>query len=607
MSEFLRRLLCAVTTTVLCGPWLCAQAADPQNRLAGIVPNDSALFIHVEDLDRLEIEWQQTGYSAIYQNPAMQPFWQEVRQKRGGLMPNEVMGCPWADLKRAANKGAAYVMWPTKASGLGGALLADCSGNVEGASAALSATIREWQARKAKTKDIKFGGVAVVEGQFPVQANQSPSFRYAFVQQDCFVVCDRLEFAQELSSRIARAKQSSLASLPAYVQTLVNNDNEKALASGAIRWFIDPWRLWKASLDPKAPPENASRRDLEFNERQGFTGISAMGGVIRFDGERHDTAHQTRIVAKKPLAKAAGILCFIESSDFSPDWFVPPTAASVTVFHWDIPAAVAAYGFAYDEVYAEDYQGAFQELVDSIESEADGPEAKVRQDIIQRLASKVISVTDYAGKQTKANPAGARTLLACRTNDPQKTATAVRRFFDGEKSVDLVVDHGAQVWQGKKAQGDLLRADAEDPWSLAIDALCIANGHLLVATDRTLLHEMLQQLEKVSDSPPSDPFFVTDPSNRKNCARIARKLEPTLEANFQLMRSGQLGKAGGWAGLVLDLLFFSVPGEVAGDRIDGSKLPAYDVVRGQLGSEGIVVEPLDDGWMLRGIQSKPVQ
>ena len=607
MSKLSRWLLRALAATLLFEPWLCAQAAEPENRLAGIVPNDSALFIHVQDLDRLEAEWQQTGYSAIYKSPAMQPFWQEIRQKRGGLMPNEVLGCPWADLKRAASKGAAYVMWPTKTSELGGALLADCSGNADGASAALSATVNEWRARKAKTNDLTLGGVTIVEGQFPTQANRPSEKRFAFVQQDFLAVCDRLEIAQELTSRIAGAKKPSLATLPAYVQTMVDDENNKVLQAGAIRWFIEPWRLWKASLDPKAPPENASRRDLEFYERQGFAGISAMGGIIRLDDDRHETAHRTRVVAKTPLTKSAGILCFVERSDFALDWLVPPSAASVTVFHWDIPAAVAAYGFAYDEIYAEDYRGAFQELIDSIENEADGPEAKVRQDIVQRLASKVLSISDYSGKKTKANPTGARTLLACRTNDGEKTATAVKRFFQGEKAIEVVVDNGVDVWQGKKSQSDLLRGDAEDPWSLAIDALCIAKGHLLIATDRTLLHEMLQQLEKDSAAPPPDPFFAADSPGRKICARLIRKLEPTLEANFVLMRKGQVGQAGGWAGLVLDLLFFSVPGEAPDDRIDSSKLPDYDTVLGHLGTEHTTVEPLDDGWMLRGTQSKPVQ
>jgi len=605
MSDLLRRVSRLVAALLVLGPWLCAHAVEPANRLAEIVPGDSALFIHVMNLEQLETEWLQTGYSKIYKNPAMAPFWQEVRLKRGGLMPNEVLGCPWPDLKRAASKGAAYVMWSTKQSGLGGALVADCADNAAGATAALNATIAQWQTRKAATKSIKLGELTIVEGRFPVQAQRPPNYRYVFVHQDIFVVCDQKEITQELVSRIDGAKKSSLAASPAYLQTTPAYANENQ--SGAIHWYIDPWRLWKASLDPKAPPENPTQRSLEFYERQGFEGIVAIGGTIRLDGVGHETTHETRVVAKMPLAKASGMLCFLASADFAPGLTLPPTAAEVTVFHWDIPAAVAAYGFAYDEIYAEDYHGAFQELIDSIETEADGPEAKVRQDIIERLASKVLSISDYLGKKTKANPTGSRTLLACRTSDAKKTATAVRRFFDGEKEIEMIVDHGAQVWQGKNAQSDLLRADAEEPWSVAIDALCIAKGHLLLATDRTLLHEMLEQMEKQPDGPLPGALFAPDPKDRKACARIVRQLEPMLEVNFELTRKNQLAQAGGWAGLVLDLLFFSVPGEASADRIDGSKLPAYEAVQGNLGVEQIAVELFGDGWVFRGTQSKPVQ
>ena len=213
-------------------------------------------------------------------------------------------------------------------------------------------------------------------------------------------------------------------------------------------------------------------------------------------------------------------------ADFVPDGFIPASATSVSVFHWDIVAAAAAYGFAYDEVYGEGYEGAFDELLDSIEKDADGPESNVRQDIIRRLASKVISASDYAGPKTPANPSGRRTLLACRTDDAAKTATAIERFFAGEKEIDVVVDHGVRVWQAKRSEARLVEADAEDPWSVNLDALCVAHGHFMVATDRTLLHEIRKPPRQPKPRALTTPSFVPSP----------RRVSPAVECTVTSSR-----------------------------------------------------------------------
>ena len=52
--------------------------------------------------------------------------------------------------------------------------------------------------------------------------------------------------------------------------------------------------------------------------------------------------------------------------------------------------------------------------------------------------------------------------------------------------------------------------------------------------------------------------------------------------------------------MVLDFLLFSERAEGAGDKIDGSLLPAYATVRGHLATDSMDVEPLADGWLIRG-------
>ena len=197
------------------------------------MPAEVPLFIEVRDLAQLETDWDTTGFAAIYRHAAMQPFWQEVRAKRGGLLPNELLGCSWSDLKRAASQGAAYVMWPTKDTGIGTALVAHCKGNQDAARATLTAVAKQWQTGKARVQNIALGKVPVTEGQFPARDKQVPVMRYAFVHQDYLVLCDHREIAEELIARIDGAKRPSLATLPAFARTMEIGDKGEFKAGGA--------------------------------------------------------------------------------------------------------------------------------------------------------------------------------------------------------------------------------------------------------------------------------------------------------------------------------------------------------------------------------------
>ena len=68
-----------------------------------------------------------------------------------------------------------------------------------------------------------------------------------------------------------------------------------------------------------------------------------------------------------------------------------------------------------------------------------------------------------------------------------------------------------------------------------------------------------------------------------------------------MIRQNKMPESESVLGRVLNALMGNKKGEVREQKIDGSKLPDYDVVRRYLGPAGMVVTSESDGWFIKGV------
>ena len=57
-----------------------SQAQSSRRSLSELLPPETSFFISADNLGDLEAAWRKTGFHAFYEQPAMQPFWEEVRR-----------------------------------------------------------------------------------------------------------------------------------------------------------------------------------------------------------------------------------------------------------------------------------------------------------------------------------------------------------------------------------------------------------------------------------------------------------------------------------------------------------------------------------------------
>ena len=135
----------------------------------------------------------------------------------------------------------------------------------------------------------------------------------------------------------------------------------------------------------------------------------------------------------------------------------------------------------------------------------------------------------------------------------------------------------------------------------------VARGHLLIASLRDILERVL-----TADGGP-DRLGTTDDFKAmvaeigrfapgETAARSFGREDVSVLPTYELLRRGTMPKAQSVFGQLLNgLLGDGKPGTVREQRIDGSTLPEFDVVRKYFGTVGTALEAFPDGWRLTGV------
>jgi hypothetical protein len=152
-------------------------------------------------------------------------------------------------------------------------------------------------------------------------------------------------------------------------------------------------------------------------------------------------------------------------------------------------------------------------------------------------------------------------------------------------------------------------ADDEDKRERVLpnSAVCVALGHLIMASDIDYLREILEgfaQRERLASSADYQQIAETmervAPGERSGWSfgRSDEEFRPT----FELLRQGKMPESQTMLGKILNNMLTTEvereEGIVRKQRIDGSSLPNFEAVRRYLGPAGRVLRSEPDGWFV---------
>ena len=137
-------------------------------------------------------------------------------------------------------------------------------------------------------------------------------------------------------------------------------------------------------------------------------------------------------------------------------------------------------------------------------------------------------------------------------------------------------------------------------------AVTVAHGHLLIASHRDVLERVLTMSEGDSLATSGD-YKRIDAALKKlfpsavvlwGFGRSGDSIRPT----FEMLKRGAMPKSKSITGQLLNsLLGDGEPGSVRDQKIDGSTLPDFERIKKYFGTNGFVMQNLEDGWRLSGI------
>ena len=282
-------------------------------------------------------------------------------------------------------------------------------------------------------------------------------------------------------------------------------------------------------------------------------------------------------------------------------------------------------------VYAEDdyWRQVLEGLEDKDQKDPNSPRINLRAELIAHLGKRVTVITAYEEPITTTSE---RLLFAIEATDEDAVRAAIKKTMQTNSGVKLQKFDEHLIWEmieeeqtgppeiptitvpsltgdDNQGQEEGEQEQKEVRW-LPHAAVAVAHGHLFVASHIDFLKKVLApnqpramlganvdcQLVQAA----VDQLGVT-----QRCAWSFSRTDEEYRPTYELIRQGKMPQSETMLARVLNAVFATgKKGEFRHQKIDGTQMPDYDVVRRYLGAAGMVVSSEPDGWFFKGFALK---
>jgi len=607
-----------------------------------IFPAKTRGWVSISHGPEFRERFDRTQYGLLLKDPSMKPFIESVRKEieasNGGRLGR--LGLTLDDLLEVAGGEYALGAVESSAGKLATVVLVDTTGH-EAQARGLIEKMNQRMVEQKGTKIAANGGDPLTVYQLPASENagRSGDQRVAFaITGNALVVGDDPALLTQVISTLGQGRADCVGSLPAFGSVMDRCQNQVPKNSASVRWYVDPLPFAKAYQATNPPREKRKGPDyVAILGRQGFDAVQGAGGVVVFDDGGHALRHHTMVYAP-PLAGrqpdsverfnlAARMLQFPNVEDNGPQAWVPRDVAGWTSLQFDLRNAFVTVESLVDDIVGE--KGVYDDVIASVKEDPDGPQIDLEKDLVACLGSRVTLVTDHA---TPLGEDSERLLIAVEAVDPERVAATVAKSMSIDPDMAKIDVQGNVAWElidrsmaipqleVELPGGAVPHADHDDDAHrrraklrdreeklLPHSVVTVAQGHLFVASHRDILERVLATKGGVESlGSASDYAQIAAELNRllpgKAATRSFSREDEAIRPAYEMLRQGSMPKSKSLTGQVLNgILGDGKPGTVRTQRLDGSTLPDFEMVRRYFGTVGVGMQSLPDGWYVTGI------
>ena len=568
----------------------------------------------------------------LVQDESMRPFVDDLKRqlerKISGV--RDKLGLEIADLQNVASGEIGIGIVEQEKDRAAVALTVDATGNRSQLDALLDKVDKELVERGAKKKSLDAAGTEMAIYTIPFK-NDNTKTRTAiyFVKDNVLCASDSPYEARQMLSRFS-GKSASLSNVKSFQETTSRCDKESHGLAPEVHWYLDPFGYAKAIRSLGDPKEKRHGKDyLKILTAQGFDAIKGVGGFVNLAvGGSYELIHRTAIYAPAIPGQADKYRLAMRMMKFpngksmaAPSW-LPRKLASYRTFNMDIENAFESFGTLFDAVAG--YEDAFANVLEGLERDPYGPRVDVKKDFIAHLGERVTMVTDY---QVPITTKCERFLFAVELTNEQAIAVTVEKFMNSDHNATQTEFKGRVVWEIQEEQDDIpdleisvseldlldeppaAKAGGKTGLNRPTSAVCVTDGHLLIASHVSFLKEILSKKEAQDTLGTAGDFrevegAMTQLLPGEAAARCFVRTDEAYRPTYELLRQGKMPESETLLGRLLNRLLSPPDDEGEGllreQKIDGRKLPEFEMVRRYFGPSGTIVRSDEDGWFITG-------
>ena len=589
-------------------------------------------FVSIADIHELEANWDRTQLGQLVKDEAMRPFIadmkRQLQRKLGSLQ--EKLGLELADLKDIAGGEIGLGMIELENQPAAVAFAVNTAGRDDQLKKLLTKIDRQLTKRDATKTEEEVADTELITYTIPPQEEDDITRTAVFfVKDDMLCACDNELEAREMLDRFAGEAGGTLADAKPYQETMQRCKNEAAGLAPELRWFVDPFGYARCvrSMDTGDKPRRGKDYVAILSE-QGFESVEGVGGFVNLAVQgSYEILHRTAVFA--PPVESAGdekyclamrMMEFPNRKNLEPQKWLPRKLATYRTVSADLQNAFAHVGTLFDAIAG--YEGAFEGVLEGLERDPYGPQVKVEQDFIAYVGDRVTLVTDY---ELPITPQCERFLFAVEVTNEDKIAETVEKFMDSDPNAFRREFQGKVIWEitppeEEVPQLDIAVADLdlleptpeetpeEENKRILSSAVCVADGHMFIASHVEFLQKVLDKNRQETFDQSGD-FKEVDAALAKLlsgpiAARCFLRTDEAYRPTYELLRQGRMPESETLLGRMLNRLLTPPEDEGEGilreQKIDGSELPDFEMVRRYFGPAGTVMRSDDDGWFIVG-------
>jgi hypothetical protein len=595
-------------------------------KLYEFLPATSQAMVWIPNASDLSDRWEQTLLHQLAEDPTVAPFFKEQREMiqnrlmeagwRLGVKPQELMDYFPGQLS------VAWLEMPNERKPFALVML----GQVVQQDEVVGKLMSEIETAIAKhnpvKKQLSHMDQTITQYTLPRREGQllDENTLIAAVS-GTLIATDDLPVMHQMIEQLT-GQASSQVKLVDDKDFIASREQLKITGQGHIEYFVRPLGIARVVRAISGKKSKSNADILEVFRNQGFTAIKCVSGEIQVRQGDVDIAHRGFVLAEHPLPRSAAVLDFPNKALSEIPSFVSNRVDSFMTVNWNAQTAFWKVRELVDELVGN--QGVFDEVINGIKNDANGPKVDIRNEFLPLLTNDIIALTDTRDGEIDVD--SRRNLIALKVNQPAKAASILDRVMKAEANAEMLEFDGVTIWkvtnEAEDVQEDFSefgfddeQEEEEEPWlnQWAISVLQgdtgqgASEGYFMFASHTEMIEQAITQARSGgADHLASEADYqrmhqaISQLMNDQNpCAWKVSRNHKAHRVQYELFRQGKLQDSESMLATLMNR-FVEVDAEATagaeGQKVDGKDLPPFDTITKFLQPSGFKVVSTPHGW-----------